>query len=125
MVITPQYYQHLYALQHSGESVQDATGAWVTHPSVWRYVGVCREETNGKGSTIATQDGSVVSFASTIYMPVMAEKVDEGTDVIVLRNQHDSITRNDIEAWKRTGECVAEGKVMKCDNGRLHTRIWI
>lgn len=52
-----QYPQYLYALQHDGESVQLPNGSWETPAAAWELKAVCREETNGKGSTIQTADG--------------------------------------------------------------------
>lgn len=126
MVIPTQYYQHLYMLSHN-ESVQDATGAWTKQSGAWAHVGLCREETNGKGSTVATADGQTLVFSSLVQLPVGTPRINEGTQVLVTRSQHtaEELTEGNIADWKRSGEVVAQGKCMKFDNGRLHCRMWI
>lgn len=59
-----QYPQYLYALQHDGESVQLPNGSWKTPAAAWELKAACREETNGKGSTIQTADGQTLSVPS-------------------------------------------------------------
>ena len=78
-----QYPQYLYALQHDGESVQLPNGSWETPAAAWELKAACREETNGKGSTIQTADGETRVFASLIQLPKGTAKVPEGTQVIV------------------------------------------
>ena len=74
-----QYPQYLYALQHNGESVQLPNGSWETPAAVWELKATCREETNGKGSTIQTADGKTRVFASLIQLPKGTAKIPEGT----------------------------------------------
>ena len=84
-----QYPQYLYVFQHDGESVQLPNGSWETPAAAWELKAACREETNGKGSTIQTADGETRIFASLIQLPKGTAKIPEGTQVIV--------TREDIE----------------------------
>jgi hypothetical protein len=114
-------------LSHSSESIQDATGAWTQQSGTWQHVGICREETNGRGSTVSTADGKVIVFASLVQLPVGTTRINEGTIVLITRNKHTDgqITDGNIADWKKTGEVVAQGKCMKFDNGRLHCRMWI
>lgn len=122
-----QYPQYLYALQHDGESVQLPNGSWET-PAAWELKAACREETNGKGSTIQTADGETRVFASLIQLPKGTAKVPEGTQVIVTREEVEvsQLANTEfVEAAKATGLVVVTGTCEKFDLGRLHCRLWI
>ncbi len=123
-----QYPQYLYALQHNGESVQLPNGSWETPAAAWELKAVCREETNGKGSTIQTADGETRVFASLIQLPKGTAKIPEGTQVIVTREEVEvsQLANTDfVEAAKATGLVVVTGTCEKFDLGRLHCRLWI
>lgn len=123
-----QYPQYLYALQHDGESVQLPNGSWETPAAAWELKAVCREETNGKGSTIQTADGETRVFASLIQLPKGTAKIPEGTQVIVTREKVDVSQLSNtefVEAAKTTGLVVVTGTCEKFDLGRLHCRLWI
>lgn len=123
-----QYPQYLYALQHNGESVQLPNGSWETPAAVWELKATCREETNGKGSTIQTADGKTRVFASLIQLPKGTAKIPEGTQVIVTREEVEvsQLANADfVEAAKATGLVVVTGICEKFDIGRLHCRLWI
>ncbi len=123
-----QYPQYLYALQHDGESVQLPNGSWETPAAAWELKAVCREETNGKGSTIQTADGKTRVFASLIQLPKGTAKIPEGTQVIVTREEVEvsQLANTDfVEAAKATGLVVVTGTCEKFDLGRLHCRLWI
>ena len=123
-----QYPQYLYALQHDGESVQLPNGSWETPAAAWELKAVCREETNGKGSTIQTADGETRVFASLIQLPKGTAKIPEGTQVIVTREKVDVSQLSNtefVEAAKATGLVVVTGTCEKFDLGRLHCRLWI
>lgn len=125
MVTMQLYYQHLYKFVAS-ESVQDETGAWEKTQGSWVYVGKCREETNGKGSSVATADGKVLVFSSLVQMPVGTARINEGTRILIVRNLPTSdITETFISNGKTSGEVVIDGCCMKFDMGRLHCRMWI
>ena len=123
-----QYPQYLYALQHNGESVQLPNGSWEKPAAAWELKAACREETNGKGSTIQTADGETRVFASLIQLPKGTAKIPEGTQVIVTREEVEvcQLANTDfVEAAKATGLVVVTGTCEKFDPGRLHCRLWI
>lgn len=123
-----QYPQYLYALQHNSESVQLPNGSWETPAAAWELKTACREETNGKGSTIQTADGKTRVFASLIQLPKGTAKIPEGTQVIVTREEVEvsQLANTDfVEAAKATGLVVVTGTCEKFDPGRLHCRLWI
>lgn len=123
-----QYPQYLYVFQHDGESVQLPNGSWETPAAAWELKAVCREETNGKGSTIQTADGETRVFASLIQLPKGTAKIPEGTQVIVTREEVEvsQLANTDfVETAKATGLVVVTGTCEKFDLGRLHCRLWI
>lgn len=123
-----QYPQYLYVFQHDGESVQLPNGSWETPAAAWELKAACREETNGKGSTIQTADGKTRVFASLIQLPKGTAKIPEGTQVIVTREEVEvsQLANADfVEAAKATGLVVVTGICEKFDIGRLHCRLWI
>ena len=123
-----QYPQYLYVLRHGGNSVQGPNGSWETPAPIWELVAACREETNGKGSTIQTADGQTRVFASLIQMPKGTPRIDEGTQITVAREEVHILQLADtkfIASAKASGLIVATGTVEKFDPGRLHCRMWI
>ena len=128
MVNLAQYPQHLYMFAQSGASTQDSSGHWERPQQSadgWQYVGMCREETNGKGNTVTTADGQVLVFSSLIQLPTGTTRVNDGCTVIVTRTQPQAITDAYIAEGLNSGEVVAKGVCKKFDNGRLHCRLWI
>ena len=108
-----QYNHFLFKQSLGDDSVQDADGGWVTNPPQWVLHSVCREETNGKGSTIQTVDGKTIVFSSLIQLPKGAERIAENTPILVSET-------NDPE-----GVIRIQGPTLKFDNGQLHCRLWV
>jgi hypothetical protein len=124
---THQYYQYLF-VRRDGEAVQLPNGSWSTSGSGWELVAACREETNGKGATIATADGQTRVFASLIQLPKGTARINEGSEIAVLREAVDAgrLSEADfLEEARITGLVVAKGTCEKFDSGRLHCRLWI
>ena len=122
-----QYPQYLYAL-NNGEATQLPNGSWSDNAATWELKAACREETKGKGATIQTADGKSLVFASLIQLPKGTGRIDEGTEVIVAREEVDTTQLLDeefIATAKSSGLIVARGTCQKFDLGRLHCRIWI
>lgn len=122
-----QYYQYLYVLEND-EAVQLPNGSWDSAAGGWVLKAACREETNGKGSTIQTADGKTRVFASLIQLPKGTPKVPEGTQVVVTREEVDVTQLSNTEfiaSAKETGVVVVTGTCEKFDPGRLHCRLWI
>lgn len=122
-----QYYQYLYVLEND-EAVQFPNGSWDSTAGGWTLKAACREETNGKGSTIQTANGKTRVFASLIQLPKGTHKVPEGTQVVVTREEVDVTQLSNTEfiaSAKDTGVVVVVGTCEKFDSGRLHCRLWI
>ena len=128
MVATHQYPQYLYAL-HTGEATQSQmTGSFEPGTSEWLLKGICREETNGKGHIIHTSGGDSIVFSSLIQIPAGTERINEGTEIVVTREEIEPLQLLDsdfTEQAKITGLIVAKGTCLKYDFGRLHCRLWI
>jgi len=128
MVTTHQYPQFLYALQ-TGEAIQNQdTGSWETGNQAWKLKGICREETNGKGSVIHTTNGNSIVFSSLIQIPPGTERINEGVDIIVTREEiepEELLSDDFVKNAKITGLVIANGNCLKYDYGRLHCRLWI
>jgi hypothetical protein len=127
MVTTYQYPQYLYAL-HNDEAIQAPNGSWEPGAACWELKGICREETNGKGNTIQTAGGQTIVFASLIQIPKGTPRINEGTELLVSREEinHAQLSDDDfIVNSKITGLVVVSGICQKYDFGRLHCRLWI
>lgn len=126
-IINNQYPHFLYKRTSDGEAVQDANGSWQTGGASWELSGTCREEPNGKGTTIQAANGRFIVFASTIYAPVGVERIPEGVEVLVSEKElsPDELTKEGIEAAKASGIVRICGECLKFDKGRLHTRLWV
>jgi len=128
MVTTHQYPQYLYALQTSEASQNQTTGNWETGEATWILKGICREETNGKGNVIHTTGGDAIVFSSLIQILVGTERINEGTEIAVTREEIEPSLLLDSDFVKQsliTGLIVIKGKCLKYDFGRLHCRLWI
>ena len=124
---TYQYPQYLYAYK-TAESIQGPNGSWIEAPAIWELKAACREETNGKGSEIQPADGTALIFASLIQIPKGTKRINEGTDVIVTREEVpvlELLNSDFIVTAKASGLIVARGICQKYDFGRLHCRLWI
>ena len=128
MVTTHQYPQYLYALQ-TGEAIQNpTTGGWKTAEPEWVLKGICREETNGKGHTIHTAGGNSIVFSSLIQLPAGTERINEGTEIAVTREEIEPaqlLSPDFVKQAKITGLIIVKSKCLKYDFGRLHCRLWI
>ena len=128
MVTTYQYPQYLYALSTSEATQNPTNGSWETGTSKWELKGICREETNGKGHMIHTTGGDSIVFSSLIQIPAGTERINEGTEIVVTREEIEPLNLLDsdfIEQAKIAGLIIAKGKCLKYDFGRLHCRLWI
>ncbi|MFS0489892.1 hypothetical protein [Leadbetterella byssophila] len=110
-----------------GTTTQDSNGDWVTTQPSWVYKGACREETNGKGHQIEA-DGAAYVFSATIQMPKGANRIPEGTTVLVLEakvSNTATLTESYVNEALISGAARIKQTVKKCDVGQLHTRIWV
>lgn len=113
-----QYPQFLFVHVVS-ESTQDNEGNWSDPTDTWVKHSICREETNGAGRTINGPDGQAVVYSSTIYLPRTAQRIKEGSQVVVVET-------DEVDAeGTPTGYARIKGSVLKFDLSQLHSRLWV
>ena len=115
MVANYQYPQYLYR-KSTGEATQGTNGSWVGDSPEWILAGICREETNGKGTSIQTADVRFLVFSSLIFLPRGSAKIQEGSEVLVLKEKAVVVKEDDA---------IIKGTCLKFDDGRLHCRMWV
>jgi hypothetical protein len=115
MVANYQYPQYLYC-KSTGEAAQGPNGSWAGASPEWILVGICREETNGKGTSIQTADGRFLVFSSLVYLPRGSAKVQEGSEILIMKEKAEVVNE---------GEAILKGTCLKFDDGRLHCRMWV
>lgn len=128
MVTTSFQYPQLLYVKSIQEATQLPNGSWSDETELWTLTAACREETNGRGTMINTVDGRALAFSSLIQLPKGTQKIDEGTLIAVSNKSIDQDQMSDpdyIAEAKKEGVIIAAGQILKCDAGRLHTRIWI
>lgn len=124
MVISCQYPHYLYVLNPSSAH-QDSKGDWVTN-AAWTLIGSCRDETNGRGTLLKSEDMEAFKFSSLVQLPQGSKRVDEGIEVIVANTiiDVDTIDQN-LEELKKSGDIRVIGRCMKFDEGQFHNRLWL
>lgn len=126
-VINNQYPHFLY-IRVSGEATQNETGSWVEDETTASYIGVCRDETGGRGSEAHVAQAVFRDYKSLIQAPVGTEHIAEGTEIFVTdeKIEADKLLNSDfVESAMLSGLVRITGIVSKFDNGRLHCRIWV
>lgn len=106
-------YPHFLFVRAVGSSTQDSEGNWVPASDTVALHSVCREETNGKGTTINGTDGKAIVYSSMVYLPRTALRIKEGTEVFV------------CETEDGLGIIRIKGQVLKFDANQLNARIWV
>ncbi len=131
-VISNPYPHRLYIRESEGEATQDEHGAWRPTSGGWRLYGPCREETNGRGNTIATAGGEFTTFSALVQIPGSCNgRIPEGAEVAVGDREltGDEIAtledRRAVQELVRGGVIRIAGKCLKYDAGRLHSRLWV
>lgn len=92
------------------EAVFDqSTAEWNAGVAEWETFGKCRDEINGSGAKITTQDSENYVYSAVIYAPKTLNEVPKGAKV---------------QVWNGS-ELRAEGEVKRYSKDRLHCRIWL
>ena len=111
MAIVVQYPHYLF-VETPGESHQDENGNWVTVSQSVAFLGMCREETDGRGTEIKTADGTFHRATSTIYCPKGTPAIQVGATCIVA---------NDLDGT----DVRHKGICLRFDPSQLHCRLWL
>lgn len=110
-MVVKQYPHYLFIEAPVEESVQDENGDWSEETSSSVFVGMCREETNGRGNEVQV-GGLFYKYSSLIQMPKDTQHIREGATVFIANDQSGLDVR-------------IKGTVLKFDSGQLHSRLWL
>ncbi len=105
-------YPHYLFVETTTESTQDESGNWSESETTNELIGVCREETDGRGSKIQVSGGEYIYSTSLIQLPKCSSKLENGATVIICNDEAGTDVR-------------VSGVVLKYDVGQLHNRLWI
>lgn len=106
-------YPYFLFIKTTSESTQDDKGNWSSGSKNWSFHSICREQTNGKGSAVNSQDGKAIVFSSVIHLPLNSARIKEGTEVLI------------SETNTSVGASRISGQVLKYDAGQIHNRLWL
>src|SRR5574343_1800368 len=101
-----QYPHYIYVKYLGGESFQNDEGNWEMTGPIWKVHGKGREETNGAGRQIIGTDGKAIVFSSVVYMPKGAEKITEGTEVLISESKTESVVGSEQGPVRIGGKCL-------------------
>ena len=122
-------YPHFLYIYRASEAQQNENGSYMEGAEGgWELYSICREEPNGKGSTIQVADSQALVFAALVQLPAGLDKIPEGTKVAVTAFSVQPEMLNSPE-WRKhsaaTGLLRICGTVAKYDRGQLHNRCWL
>lgn len=101
-------YPHLITIRKVAGSVKNASGNWTSTPAT-AVEKAGRFEPNTRNAQIPTADGTMVTYAGIIYMPLPQEAIAPGTQVEVL-----------------SGAGVLLKQTVKAFNaGQFNVRVWL
>lgn len=105
-------YPHYLFIEDSNEAIQDEQGNWTECEQSRKFMSVCREETDGKGTEYQVAGGEYIKTTSVIQLPTACPTVSKGTKVIVA---------NDPECL----DVRISGVCLNFDKAQLHSRLWV
>lgn len=104
-----QYPYTLKVFQETEAVFDQNTGEWIQGSAQWVESGNCRDEINGSGARVTTQDGENYVYSAVIYCPLTTESIGNGAKV---------------EVWDGA-EMRMKGNVVRFGKGQLNSRIWV
>ena len=99
-------------MEETPDAVQDAEGNWTESESSRKFLSVCREESDGRGTEYQVAGGKTIKATSVIQLPKSCPKVDKGARVIVANDM-------DCSDIRIIGTCL------NFDPAQLHSRLWV
>ena len=111
MAIVKQY-PHFLFVEEAGESEQDANGNWTECEVSRKFLSMCREESDGKGTEYQVAGGEYQKATSVIQCPKTCPKIAKGAKVIVA---------NDREC----ADIRIAGICLNFDPSQFHSRLWV
>lgn len=104
-----QYPYILKALIHKEATRDEETGDWIPATSDWVEIGKCRDEINGSGRKVTTEDGETYEYSWMVYAPKNTRRLEKGTPIQVVDGCY----------------VRAEKEVLRFSQDQLHCRIWL
>lgn len=98
----------LYQLAESTYNPSD--GSWSDGSEEWVSLCKCRDEANGRGSKIVTEDSEVYVYGAVVYLPKTCPKVPTGGLIRVIDQE---------------GNVRLEGNNRLFKKEQLHARLWL
>ena len=92
----------------SASASQNASGIW-TAGATGSYSLDCRAEANGTGKRVSSDDGALIDYSFSVFLPVMTTVIARDSDFVLTALSNGTIT----------------GKVKRAANGQLNSRIWL
>lgn len=105
-------YPHFLFIETTPESTQDEKGAWTETEVSRKFISMCREESDGKGTEYQVAGGEYQKATSLIQCPKSCPVVQRGAKVFIA-NDRDC---QDIRI---------QGVVLNFDPAQLHSRLWL
>lgn len=105
-------YPHFLFMEDSTESIQDADGNWTECTVSRKFLSMCREESDGRGTEFQVAGGEYHKATSVIQCPKNCPKVSKGARILVA---------NDPEC----ADVRIEGICLNFDPAQLHARLWV
>lgn len=105
-------YPHYLFIEDADTVVQDELGNWKTSNLSRKFLSMCREEPDGRGSEFVVAGGEYHKVTSLIQCPKNCPNVDIGTKVIIANDRK-------CESIRREGICL------NFDHAQLHCRLWL
>lgn len=108
-MVVRQYPYTLKVFQETEAVFDQDTGGWIPGTAEWVIVGKCRDEINGSGARVTTQDGENYVYSAVVYAPLTTRVIGQGAKIAVFDGD-----------FKRM-----EGNVVRFGKGQLNVRIWV
>lgn len=111
MAMVKQYPHYLF-IEDAEISVQDEQGNWTESTVSRKFISMCREESDGRGTEFQVAGGEYHKATSVIQCPKNCPKVSKGT-MIFVANDHDC------------ADVRISGICLNFDPAQLHSRLWV
>lgn len=105
-------YPHYLFVEEAEMSVQDEQGNWSESKVSRKFISMCREESDGRGTEFQVAGGEYHKATSVIQCPKNCPVVDKGARILVA---------NDPEC----ADVRIEGICLNFDPAQLHSRLWV
>lgn len=106
-----QYPYDLNAFVQEDSVYDPETGDWSIGEGEWVTIGKCRDEINGAGRKVTTEDGETYEYGWLVFAPKSTRILTKGTKLQVVD--------------PKNGYVRAEKQVLRFSRDQFHCRIWL